>query len=82
MKSDYPLSRIHAYIVESSDDGGESWEIHDIEWTVEACTRKAREIPWAFRIRKVRLTDTGELVGRETIKEALALNDVFDKFLP
>jgi hypothetical protein len=62
---------LFAVIVESSDDGGQSWEIHGIAWTLGEAAIKAREIPWSWRLRRVRLTDAG-LITRERTKEALS----------
>ena len=61
-----------AVVVESSDDGGRSWEIHGIAWTTGEAARLAREIPWKWRLRKVALSDAG-LIGWEETKFELAM---------
>lgn len=82
VESQYPLDGLQAIIVEHSDDGGASWEISGIHWTVEAAVKEAQEIPWGWRLRYVLLTDTKMLVPRERIKTAIKVVEILEETFP
>lgn len=68
---------LDAFIVEHSDDGGREWEVQAIEWTTVSAVEKSREIPWATRIRRVKVQDAGVISDAEyrQAKENLQLLD-------
>lgn len=74
----YP--QLSAVVVESSDDGGATWEIDNICWNVGEAAKKAREIPWRWRLRYVTLV-SGELVDHSEAMEALEFMEKLEKIV-
>ena len=74
-------SDLLAVAVESSDDGGNTWEQVSIHSTPMEAIRSAREIPWRWRLRWMSMTPGNVMcdavVGLET-ERLEKLESIFD----
>lgn len=70
---------LHAHITEFSDNGGKSWEMGQIHWSIVGLVKDMKELPYPARIRKVIIQDADKLVSNEEIEQAIKEDGILAK---